>query len=81
MTLCNHTGCEFKGFDKWQHFGVCLGISLITTLGATFAAFWKEWKDSKTPGNHGCINDLLADALGIIVGTTIKLGVITLLVF
>lgn len=71
--------CKFEGIDKWKHFGVCLGISLVSTLAAIGAALWKEYKDSKTTENHWCWNDLLADGLGIITGTSIRCLIIYLI--
>jgi len=63
--------------DKIFHFLVCLvaslGVGMINPFaGAMFAAglgIGKEYGDSKATGNHWCWWDLLADALGLAIGT------------
>ena len=64
--------CKFEGKDKLMHFGVCFAISILSTIAAIIASLWKEYKDSKTEGNHWCWNDLLADALGIVCGSSVR---------
>lgn len=63
--------------DKVLHFIACLiaslGVGTINPFaGAMFAAglgIGKEYGDSKATGNHWCWWDLLADALGLAIGT------------
>lgn len=60
---------DTKGKDKFKHFGVCLVLAFLCPLAAIVAAVSKEIHDRKT-GGHFCWWDILADALGVIVGTT-----------
>jgi len=77
---------EFKAFltkhtDKLLHFGVCaistFAISLVSpTAGVSFTlglALGKEYGDSKAVGNSWDWWDLMADAIGIVVGTGMAL--------
>lgn len=62
--------------DKLQHFWVCLLISIFSTEAAFGAALAKEYGDSKAEGNHWCWYDLIADGIGIIIGTILRLLII-----
>lgn len=68
MSNCNDS---YKGKDKVKHFGVCLVIAIISPILAIVAAIGKEWYDMKQNGNHFCWKDIVADVVGIIVGTII----------
>ena len=58
--------------DKIMHFAVCLAISMWSTEAAVGAALGKEYGDKNATGNHWCWLDLLADGIGIAIGTTIR---------
>lgn len=62
-----------KGKDKLYHFSVCFVIALYSTEAALAAALAKEYGDSKAHGNHWCWWDLLADFIGTILGTIVRL--------
>ena len=63
------------GEDTWQHFLVCLGASIIDTGFAIGLALGKEYGDSKAIGNKWDWKDILADAIGIVLGTAIRIGI------
>lgn len=66
--MCNDS---WTSKDKALHFGVCLVLAIINPIVAVLAAIGKEiWDMSKT-GNHFCPKDLVADAVGIALGTMI----------
>lgn len=70
--------------DKKIHFLVCVIITILVGIPVSLIGIWsgiiagssaalsagitKEYCDSKQPNNHWCWWDLLADALGVIVG-------------
>lgn len=68
MSNCNDS---YKGKDKVKHFCACLVIAIISPILAIVAAIGKEWYDMKQNGNHWCWKDIVADVVGIIVGTII----------
>ena len=68
MSNCNDT---WTGKDKVKHFGACLAIADICPIVAVLAAMGKELNDQQQPNNHFCIKDLVADAVGIALGTII----------
>ena len=68
MSKCDDS---YTGKDKVKHFGVCLVIAIISPILAIVAAIGKEWYDMKQQGNHWCWKDIVADVVGIIVGTII----------
>lgn len=57
--------------DKWQHFGVCLVASIISPWLGIGLAIGKEYGDSKAVGNKWDWQDILADAIGVLVGGVI----------
>lgn len=65
--------------DKVYHFAVCALLTLIHPCLAIGAAIGKEYGDKGAPGNHWCWWDLLADAVGVIVGVTIQWLIKTIL--
>lgn len=69
----------WKGLDKKKHFFVCLVLSIICPILAIIAAIGKEIYDSKQEGNHFCWKDIVADGIGIILGSTIHVTVILLI--
>jgi uncharacterized protein YfiM (DUF2279 family) len=68
MSNCNDS---WKGKDKALHFGVCFVLASINPIVAILAAMGKELYDQQQPNNHFCIKDLVADAVGIALGTII----------
>ena len=68
MSNCNDS---WNSKDKVKHFGVCLVLAIIYPLIAIVAAAGKELYDMKQNGNHFCWKDIVADVVGIIVGTII----------
>lgn len=69
----------WKGLDKKKHFFVCLILSIICPILAIIAAVGKEIYDSKQKGNHFCWKDIVADVIGIILGSIIHVTVILLI--
>ena len=67
---------SLKGKDKLYHFSVCFVIALYSTEAAFAAALAKEYGDSKAYGNTWSWADILADVLGIILGTVIRVLII-----
>lgn len=68
MSKCDDS---YTGKDKVKHFGACLALSVICPLLGIIAAIAKEAYDMKQQGNHWCWKDIVADVVGIIVGTII----------
>jgi len=64
---------DYKGIDKLYHFLVCAAGAVFETEAAVAAAVAKEYGDYKAYGNHWCWWDILADTLGILVGTGVRL--------
>ena len=69
----------WKGLDKKKHFFVCLILSIICPIIAVIAAVGKEIYDSKQKGNHFCWKDIVADLVGIIIGSLINISIILLI--
>lgn len=67
----------WKGLDKKKHFFVCLLLSILCPVIVIMAAIGKEIYDSKQQGNHFCWKDIVADGIGIILGSIIH----TLIIF
>lgn len=70
---------SWKGLDKKKHFFVCLILSIICPILAIIAAIGKEIYDSKQQGNHFCWKDIVADGIGIILGSIIHTIIILLI--
>lgn len=68
----------WKGLDKKKHFFVCLILSILSPILAIIAAIGKEIYDSKQQGNHFCWKDIVADGIGIILGSIIHVTIILL---
>lgn len=62
--------------DKVYHILVCMVVALYSTECAMCCALTKEWCDWKVYYNHWCWWDVLADTIGIAIGTTIRVLVI-----
>jgi uncharacterized protein YfiM (DUF2279 family) len=69
----------WKGLDKKKHFFVCLILSIICPILAIIAAIGKEIYDSKQQGNHFCWKDIVADGIGIILGSIVHTIIILLI--
>lgn len=69
----------WKGLDKKKHFFVCLILSIICPIIAIIAAIGKEIYDSKQKGNHFCWKDIVADLVGIIIGSLTNISIILLI--
>lgn len=68
MSKCND---KFNGNDKAKHFLVCLIIAAINPFIAILCAMGKELHDMEQPNNHFCWKDMVANAVGIAMGTII----------
>ena len=68
MSNCNDS---YNGKDKVKHFCACLALSVICPLVAVAAAVGKEVYDSVQQRNHFCLKDVVADGIGIILGSVI----------
>lgn len=69
----------WKGLDKKKHFYICLILSIICPILAIIAAIGKEIYDSKQKGNHFCWKDIVADGIGIMLGSIIHVTIILFL--
>lgn len=69
----------WKGLDKKKHFFVCLILSIICPILAIIAAIGKEIYDSKQQGKHFCWKDIVADGIGIILGSIVHTIIILLI--
>lgn len=63
---------DYFGKDKLMHAGVCMLVSLVHPFLAAGMAIGKEYGDGKASGNHWCWWDLLADFIGIAVGSAVR---------
>lgn len=66
---------EVVVMDKLYHFSICLIASLVHPWLAVGLALGKEYGDSKAVGNKWDWFDILADALGIILGLLIRCSI------
>ena len=71
MSKCNDS---WTGKDKVKHFGVCLVLASICPIVAVVVAVAKEVHDHHTIGNHWCWKDLVADVVGVVLGTVVHVG-------
>lgn len=68
MSNCNDS---YKGKDKVKHFCACLALSVICPLLGIIAAIAKEAYDMKQNGSHWCWKDIVADAVGVALGSAV----------
>ena len=68
MNECKDT---WRGKDKALHFGVCFVLAVICPIVAVVVAVAKEVHDHHQPNNHWCWKDILADAVGVVLGTVV----------
>ena len=73
MSNCND---NWKGCDKILHFSICFVLAVISPILAICIAVLKEWYDAEIECNHFCWKDILADAIGIVVGSAIHIQII-----
>lgn len=59
--------------DKLYHFSICLIVSIFQPWLAVGLALGKEYGDSKAQGNKWSWCDIVADGLGIVVGTALHI--------
>ena len=71
MSNCNDS---WTSKDKVKHFGVCLVLAGICPIVAVVVAVAKEVSDARTEGNHWCWKDIVADVVGIALGTAVHVG-------
>ena len=67
------------GKDKVKHFGVCLALSVICPLLGVIAAIAKEAYDMRQNDNHWCWKDIVADVIGIIIGSNVHFLIINII--
>lgn len=70
MSKCNDS---WTGKDKALHFGVCFVMAAINPFIALLAAMGKELYDQQQPNNHFCWKDIVADAVGVALGSAVHL--------
>ena len=71
MSNCND---NWKGRDKVKHFGVCFVLAVICPIVAAVVAVAKEVHDERTDGNHWCWKDIVADVVGVVLGSVVHAG-------
>lgn len=63
---------SFFGIDKLQHVCVLTVAAYVDEKFAMGLALGKEYGDKKAVGNHWCWKDLVADMVGIVIGSTLR---------
>lgn len=63
---------DYFGLDKIKHAFVCFVAAILSPLFSFGLALGKEYGDSKAVGNHWCNYDLIADVLGLVLGSLIR---------
>jgi uncharacterized protein YfiM (DUF2279 family) len=51
-------------------------LAAINPFIALLAAMGKELYDQQQPYNHFCWKDVVADAVGIVIGTMVHIGIV-----
>jgi VanZ family protein len=64
--LVRALGLSFAPISRWSLF-------ILVTLLGTFYGFSDEWHQSFVPGRTPSIHDLLADAVGTMIGSALRL--------
>ena len=59
--------------DKLYHFSICFIVSIFNPWLAVGLALGKKYGDSKAQGNKWSWGDVVADGLGIVVGTALHI--------
>lgn len=57
--------------DKLQHFSICVVASVLSPTLAIGLSLGKEFGDSVSPVNKWSWSDLLADGVGVVIGTIV----------
>lgn len=73
MGKCNDS---WTGQDKVKHLLVCTAIAVVHPVLGVLAAIIKEGYDATKEGNHWCWKDIVADAIGVAVGSGLHFAVI-----
>ena len=68
MSNCNDS---WKGKDKALHFGVCFVLAVICPVVAVVVAIAKEAYDAYKEDNHWCWKDIVADVVGVALGSAV----------
>ena len=68
MSKCNDS---WTSKDKVKHFCVCLVLAGICPIVAVVVAIAKEAYDMKQNGNHWCWKDIVADVVGVVLGSAV----------
>lgn len=71
--MSNPCNDNYTGRDKALHFGVCFVLAIISPIVAALVAIAKEVYDYHQDSNHFCWKDVVADAVGIALGTGIHI--------
>lgn len=62
---------KYTSKDKVKHFCVCLVLAGICPIVAVVVAVAKEVHDERTEGNHWCWKDIVADVVGVVLGSAV----------
>lgn len=62
---------KYTSKDKALHFGVCFVLAAINPFIALLVAMGKELYDMEKPDNHFCWKDIVADAVGVALGSAV----------
>jgi uncharacterized protein YfiM (DUF2279 family) len=65
-TKCNDL---WTGKDKIKHLVACIAIAVVHPVLGVLAAIIKEGYDATKEGNHWCWKDIVADIIGVAVGS------------
>lgn len=76
MNSCNDS---WTSKDKALHFGVCFVLAIINPIVAILVAIGKELYDMRQNSNHFCAKDIVADGIGIVLGSIIHTIIILLI--
>lgn len=68
MNNCTDT---YTSSDKWKHLIVCFCLSVLSPIIGIVAGVTKELYDHHQQGNHWCWKDIVADAVGVVLGSAV----------
>jgi len=60
---------SWTGKDKIKHLVACIAIAVVHPVLGVLAATIKEGYDATREDNHWCWKDIVADAIGVAVGS------------
>lgn len=75
-TKCNDS---WTGKDKMKHLVACIAIAVVHPVLGVLAAIIKEGYDATKKLNHWCWKDIVADIIGVAVGSGLHFGLLWLL--